>query len=164
MSKKTIALNFDDGLTRLDINGNGTLVFNASDLNMYDRFMKLLQDLPEIEKQYTAKVEARGEAIPEGADSVALAGEALSIARDIDGEIKNRLNLVFGHGADFDQLLDGVNCMAIAGNGQRVLANLLEALTPYISAGVEKQLQGSLATAKANRAQRRALNKGERKA
>lgn len=164
MSKKPITLNFDDGLTRIDINGNGTLVFNASDLNMYDRFMKLLNDLPEIEKQYAEKVEKAGADIPEGADSVALAGEALRIAHEIDSDIKARLNEVFGHGADFDKLLDGVNCMAIATNGQRVLTNLLEALTPYISDGVEKQLKGSLENAKANRAQRRALNKGAGKA
>lgn len=47
----------DDGLVRLDINGNGVLKFNPSDFNVYERFYALTKELPEIEKKYAAEVE-----------------------------------------------------------------------------------------------------------
>ena len=43
---------------------------------------------------------------------------------------------VFGN--DFDKILGGVNLLAVADNGQRVVTNLMEALQPILTAGAER--------------------------
>lgn len=153
---ETKALQFDDGLLRLDINGNGLLTFNPSDFNVYQRFFRLLKELPEMEQRYVAEVEqSTGESGEE--DSLDLAGRELDRARDMDREIKEKLSGVFGPGNDFDALLGGVNVMAVGNNGQRVITNLLNALTPYIEEGTERHMQDAAREAKLNREQRRAM-------
>ena len=70
---------------------------------------------------------------------------------------------VFGAGNDFDEILHGVNLAAVAGNGRRVVTNLLDALTPIIREGAERSMEEKadkvVQTAKANRAARRAAAK-----
>ena len=60
----------------------------------------------------------------------------------------------------FDAIVDGVNLMAVAGNGERVITNLLAALYPVIEQGVQKfyddKANAAVAAARANRQQRRA--------
>lgn len=140
-------LNFDDGLLRLEINDNGTLVFNPTDMNVYERFVALAQELPELEKQYEVEVEAASE----DASDLELVGKELARAKEIDALIKGKLNVVFGGGNDFDKLLGGVNLMAFGGNGERVITNLLDALTPYIEDGVKRHTDAAIAAAKAKR-------------
>jgi len=159
----TQKLVFDDGRIRLDINENGVLVFNPSDFNLYERFYALTKELPELEKKYAAEVEH----IPEGADSsqeMELVGQELVRAKAIDAEIKAKLSAVFGSGNDFDQLLGGVNVMAFGANGERVITNLLNALVPYIETGVKTHTDSEVAAAKLNREQRRAAQRGHKKA
>ena len=148
----------DDGLMRLDINGNGLLVFNPTDFNLYERFYALTKELPEIEKKYAAEVEE----LPDGTDeaqAVELAGRELTRAKEIDALVKKRLSEVFGKGNDFDKLLGGVNIMAFGSNGERIISNLLSALQPYIEDGVAKHTQQEVATARLNREQRRAAQR-----
>ena len=152
---ETKTLQFDDGLLRLDINGNGILTFNPSDFNVYQRFFGLLKELPELEKRYAAEVEQPGSED----DSFALAGRELDRARELDREIKDKLGAAFGPGNDFDALLGGVNLMAVGNNGQRVITNLLNALAPYIENGVNDHVTSAASAAKANRAQRRAMQR-----
>ena len=151
----TKKLSIDDGLVRLDINGNGLLCFNPSDFNLYNRFIDFTKELPEIEKKYRLEVETP--AAPEEGAVLDLVGAELERARAIDLDVKARLSSVFGSGADFDQLLGGVNCMAFGGNGERVITNLLDALRPYIEQGLQKHVEGAAAKAKLNREQRRTL-------
>lgn len=153
----TQKLIFDDGLVRLDINGNGTLAFNPSDFNVYERFYALIKELPEIEKRYEAEIEAA----PEGSDTedIELVGRELVRAKEIDKEIKAKLSAAFGAGNDFDKLLGGVNVMAFGSNGERIITNLLNALVPYIEDGVKKHTSGVAAAAKFNREQRRAAQR-----
>ena len=60
-------------------------------------------------------------------------------------------------------ILHGVNLAAVAGNGRRVVTNLLDALTPIIREGAERSMEEkadkAVQTAKANRAARRAAAK-----
>ena len=147
---ETKTLQFDDGLLRLDINGNGILTFNPSDFNVYQRFFGLLKELPELEKRYAAEVEQPGSED----DSFALAG------RELDREIKDKLGAAFGPGNDFDALLGGVNLMAVGNNGQRVITNLLNALAPYIEEGAKRHQQEAAEAALRSRAQRRAVQQG----
>ena len=151
-------LHFDDGLLRLEINDNGLLTFNPSDFNVYQRFAKLLKDLPELEKRYIAEVEAdSGDVEPSEGQAVELAGRELDRAHEMDSEIKRRLGEVFGPGNDFDALLGGVNVMALGNNGERVISNLLNALAPYIEDGANRQMESAAREAKLNRERRRAL-------
>ena len=153
---ETKTLQFDDGLLRLDINGNGILTFNPSDFNVYQRFFGLLKELPELEKRYAAEVEQPGSED----DSFALAGRELDRARELDREIKDKLGAAFGPGNDFDALLGGVNVMAVGNNGQRVITNLLNALAPYIEEGAKRHQQEAAEAALRSRAQRRAVQQG----
>lgn len=153
---ETKTLQFDDGLLRLDINGNGILTFNPSDFNVYQRFFGLLKELPELEKRYAVQVEQPGSED----DSFALAGRELDRARELDREIKDKLGAAFGLGNDFDALLGGVNLMAVGNNGQRVITNLLNALAPYIEEGARRHQQEAAEAALRSRAQRRAVQQG----
>lgn len=148
----------DDGLLRLDINGNGLLVFNPTDFNLYERFYALREKLPELEKKYAA-VEA---AIPEEAgedELIELTGQELEKTKAIDAEVKALLSTTFGNNNDFDKLLGGMNVMARGFNGERVITNLLNGILPYIEEGVAKHTQSEVAAAKLNREQRRAAQR-----
>lgn len=149
-------LMLDDGVLELDINGRGLLRFNPSDFNLYERFCRLAKELPEIEKQYVAEVEEQGEA-----DGLELAGRELTRAKEIDADIKRRLSDVFGKENDFDQLMGGVNLMAFGRNGERVITNLLNALTPYLTDGINSHMQGAAAKAVAEAKAERAMRGGE---
>lgn len=151
---ETRSILFDDGLLRLDVNGNGLLTFNPSDFNVYQRFFGLLKELPELEKRYVSQVEQpAGESAKDG--SLELAGRELDRAHELDREVKDRLGTVFGPGNDFDALLGGVNVMALGNNGERVITNLLNALAPYIEEGAERHMRDAAREARVNREQRR---------
>lgn len=153
-------LTFDDGRVRLDINGNGTLVFNPSDFNVYERLYALIHELPELEKQYAADVEIPDEGTQNGHDvAVELAGRELIRAKEIDSLIKSKLSDVFGNENDFDKLLGGVNIMAFGSNGERIITNFLNAVLPYVENGLAKHTGKEVAAARANREQRRAAQK-----
>ncbi len=157
MSEKLV---FDDGLVRLDVNGNGILCFAPSDFNLYQRFCSFLKELPAIEAQYKSGVEDVG-TVPEDvseAEQLETARKVLDKAREIDLVIKKKLGAVFGGSNDFDQLLGGVNLMSWAGNGERVITNFLGAIAPYLDKGVKRYMKdaaaGAVAEAKKSRANR----------
>lgn len=150
-------LTFDDGLVRLNINDNGILTFAPSDMNLYQRFMAFSRELPTLEEKYHTDIE-----LPEDGGKnaeIALTGQMLERAREIDADIKRRLSEVFGPGNDFDKLLGGVNLMSFANNGERVITNFLRAITPYVEAGIKKYAQGEAATAVAEAKAARAKRK-----
>lgn len=151
-------LNLDDGILELDINGRGLLRFNPSDFNLYQRFCALIKAFPEIEKRYIAEVE---EAQIENVDTLELAGRELSRAKEIDADIKRRLADVFGPENDFDQLMGGVNLMAFGRNGERVITNLLNALTPYLTEGINSHMKDAAAKAVSEANAARAMRGGE---
>ena len=101
--------------------GGGVLRFNPADPNVYDRFSKLPQKLKELEGQLGMRRDA---------DPVSQLVEA-------DRELKAMLGWVFGPGNDFDAMLEGMNLLAVAGNGKSLLANLLDALEPMMVKGAE---------------------------
>ena len=113
-------LTFDAGVKSYRINGGAVLKFNPADPNLYQRFMEAVEKIQELEKNI----------LPEEADPLL----QLCLA---DKQVKETLSWVFGGGNDFDQLLGGVNLLAMAGNGQRVITNLLEALLPVLTEGAQ---------------------------
>lgn len=148
-------LNFDSGIREYKINGNGVLRFNPSDPNVYARFMDAMDQIRAVETRLVDKAKEMETATDREESGAAV----LKLMREADKETKKILSDVFGEGNDFDKILGGVNMLAVAGNGQRVITNLLEALQPIMVEGAKnctkQQTDAAVAQAKQNRAQRR---------
>lgn len=148
-------LNIDLGIKEYEICGN-VLRINASDPNLYDRFIQAIDDISAMEDEMVAKAKE----IPQEADN---GGEFVHLMRQTDLKVKEKLNEVFGLDNDFDVILQQVNLMAVGENGERIITNLLAALTPLVEEGAkrfyENKANTAVAMAKANRAQRRAAAK-----
>ena len=114
-------LTIDCGVKQYKINGKGVLVLNPTDPNVYARFASFMDQLP----QFSGELD------------------------QLDKQLKHQLALVFP-GNDFDALLGGVSLLAVAGNGQTVFANLVQALMPVLEQGMAE-----FARQAADRAQRR---------
>lgn len=125
---------FDSGLQEFKLGSGGVLRFNPGDPNVYARFMEAADKLQETEKQLIARAE-------EGAD-------VLEILCDADKKMKDILGWVFT-GNDFDKLLCGINLLAVAANGERVVTNLLTALEPVLVAGAKACAREKVREAKA---------------
>lgn len=124
---------FDSGIQEFQINNAGVLRFNPSDPNLFNRFLSAKDQLERIE----ARLVERGAAL--SAEQNRDAGEeSVRLMAEADKEVKAVLTDVFGRENDFDQIMSGVNMMAIGNNGERVLTNLLGALTPVLVAGAER--------------------------
>lgn len=148
-------LNFDTGVKEYTINGGGVLRFNPSDPNVYARFLEAMEKIRGLEKELAARAKEL-----EGAEDTQKSGaEALRLMARADRETKQLLSEAFGMDNDFDKLLGGVNLLAVAGNGRRVITNLLEALQPIMVEGAEscarQQVDAAVEQAERNRAQRR---------
>lgn len=146
-------LMFDTGVREFQLPG-GVLRFNPSDPNVYHRFMESIKKVEAVEKELVEKAKTLKENNGE---------EALALLAKADKDTKAALMEAFGHNNDFDQLVEGVNLMAVAGNGERVITNLLAALHPIIESGAKQfyddKANAAVANAKFNRAQRRKNNR-----
>ena len=131
---------FDDGVKEFRMNG-GVLRFNPADPNVYGRFLEAAQQLRGLEAELTEKAQ-------KGDKSV------LQLLQEADKAMKQSLNGVFGGENDFHKLLRGVNLLAVAGNGQRVVTNLLQALEPVLVEGA-KICAGQAAEAAVKKAESR---------
>ena len=131
-------LTFDTGLRSYRINGGGVLKFNPADPNLYQRFLEAVEKIKAME------------------DSLLSAGEGSALEKmcRADKETKRLLGWVF-EGNDFDDLLGGVNLLAVATNGERVITNLLQALLPVLTEGAQlcagQQVDAALKEAKSRR-------------
>lgn len=136
-------LQFDDGIQSFRINGGGVLRFNPADPNVYARFLEGEEKLLALEKELSGAADG---------------AEAVERLRQVDSRMKQVLNHIFGPENDFETLLKGVNLLAVASNGQRVVANLFAALEPIITQGAQRcaKEQTALAVEKA-RARRASL-------
>lgn len=115
-------ITFDTGIEKIAI-GNGILRYNPQDPNLYVRFDQAAEKLRVVEEEMMAKGEgAEGE-------------EMVQILHEADRKMKEILGWIFGAGNDFDAILGGVNLLAVAKNGQRVVTNLFAALEPVLVDG-----------------------------
>lgn len=124
-------LTFDNGMKSYRINGGGVLRFNPADPNVYARFLEGTQALQAMEAEVSAG---------EGLSAVAALAEA-------DKKMKQVLNGIFGAQNDFETLLEGVNLLAVADNGERVVTNLFAALEPILSEGARRCAEDKTAEA-----------------
>lgn len=141
-------LKLDLGIKEYRLTENGVLRFNPSDPNVYARFLDAEKDIRAVEQEAANKANA---------ETDNLGGAAIRIMAEADSKIKDILNRIYGHGNDFHSILGGVNVLAVGGNGNRIISNLLEALTPIMEQGAKDFADGKIAEAKLNRAQRRAM-------
>lgn len=142
---------FDSGIKEYQVNGKGVLRFNPSDPNVYARFMDLVPRIQEIEKEMNgkaAKIDRKADTAGE---------ETLRVMQETDQHVKAVLNEIFGTENDFDEILEGVNLMAVASNGKRVITNLMDALQPIMESGAAICVKSEVDAAKQNREQRRAM-------
>lgn len=132
-------IQFDSGIRSYRINGAGILRFNPCDPNVYARFLEAVEKLQAVEEELTRQTgEVQGDHIV----------KALTAA---DEKMKGILNWVFGGDNDFHKLLSGVNLLAVAENGERVVTNLFAALEPVMVAGAKRCAGEQVRLAKENR-------------
>lgn len=144
-------ITFKTGVKSYEINGNGVLRFNPNDPNVYARFLDAVQEITDLEEKFAKKASAI-----DTSDEKTSGEEFLRFMADADKEIKKILSEVFGEENDFNKLLGGVNVLAVAENGERVITNLFQALTPILQSGAENCATQQINDAKAARAQRKA--------
>lgn len=120
-------ITFDSGLRKYEL-GSGILSFNPVDPNLYERFVEATDQLQHLEADMLERTK----------DAEISGIDALAILKDFDCKAKNILNNVFGGDNDFDHMLSGVNLMAVATNGERVITNLIYALTPILEEGAKE--------------------------
>lgn len=123
-------IHLDSGIKAYHIQDGGVLRFNPSDPNVYGRFLEAADKIKALEDQLVTEAKET-EKNASGSDMVQLMVSA-------DKSVKEILNWVFGNGNDFDEILGGVNLLAVAENGQQVIANLLAALEPILVAGAQR--------------------------
>ena len=119
-------IQFDSGIRSYRVNGGGILRFNPCDPNVYSRFLEAVDKLQSVEEELGAQAEQ--------ADAQAR-GQLMTHA---DGKMKEILSWVFGGENDFQEILGGVNLLAMADNGQRVVSNLFAALEPVLVEGARR--------------------------
>ena len=119
-------IQFDSGVRSYRINGGGILRFNPGDPNLYSRFLEAVEKLQEAEKDLTRQAET------------AQAQDIVKLMTQADEKMKNILGWVFGESNDFHKLLGGVNLLAVADNGERVVTNLFAALEPVLVEGAKR--------------------------
>ena len=145
------SITFDNGIKAFKINGEGVLRFNPSDPNVYARFLEAADKISAVEAEMVKAGEGLSDT--DGAGMLKLLAEA-------DRQIKDILGWAFGKNNDFDEIMGGVSLMAKAGNGERVITNLIAALAPELQAGAEacasEQIGEAVKKAQGNRAARRA--------
>ena len=146
---------FDSGIKEYQINDNGVLRFNPSDPNVYARVMDAMEKIQSVEDSLVSKAKE----IEKGESQEESGAAALRLMAEADRETKNILTEVFGKENDFDDILGGVNLLAVASNGERVITNFLAAIQPIMVAGAEncakQQVDTAVEAARLNRAQRR---------
>ncbi len=145
-------LNFDAGVREWQVNGGGVLRMNPGDPNLYVRFLDALERMEDIERELVEQ----GRALPGDAQD---GRGVLALMAQADRRTKALLAEVFP-GNDFDALLGGVNLLAVASNGERVVTNLMAALQPILTEGAEtcaaSRAEEAAAAARAQRERRRA--------
>lgn len=145
-------LNISVGIKRYQlVEGGALLSFNPGDPNVYARYMENIPKIKEVEQEMSAKAKTVDV-------NAADAGEkTLQLMRETDIRMKEILNQIFGKENNFDEILLGVNLMAVTDSGDRVISNVLEALTPIMNSGAKSCVTTEVSAAKLNREQRRAM-------
>lgn len=136
-------LNVDLGIEEFDL-GGAVLRFNPADPNLYARFLDLEPRLEALQRE-----------LAQGTDQATDAAGLMKLLEETDRQFKDLLTQVFGGQNDFSRLLQGVNLLAVTGNGLSVAENLLAALEPVLNQGAERFVQHKIQAARENARLRR---------
>lgn len=132
-------IQFDTGVEEFVVNGGAVLRFNPADPNLYARFLASEAKLQAVEAELTKQD-----------------GDMLQLFARADEKMKEIFSYIFGEANDFHKILAGVNLLAVADNGKRVVVNFMEALQPILLAGAERcaseKAKAAVAKAKHRRA------------
>lgn len=115
-------LRFDSGMREFSVNGGKRLRFNPTDPNVVARFLQLGQKLSALAHELAQEKE----------------GDGVALLCAADAKIKALLSWTFGQQNDFEEIFAGLNLLAVAENGERVITNFLEALRPILTEGAEQ--------------------------
>lgn len=142
----------DNGLEEFQlVEGGALLRFNPRDQNIYARFIESTEKIKTVEREMAAKHSS----VDRNSKN---AGEKnLLLMRETDMKMKAILNQVFGHGNDFDQILCGVNLLAVGSNDKRIIQNVMDALVPIMEAGAKACVQEEVQKAKDTRDERKGV-------
>lgn len=146
-------LTLDVGIKEYNINGNAILRFNPADPNLYARYIAAIDKIDAVEKEMQEKAKTIDENAPD------YAKKSCNLMAEADSKVKSVLAETFGNGNDFEKIFDGVNVMAVAVNGERVIANFMNLVGPMLETGVTAFVEKQVEERKLNRQQRRAMNK-----
>lgn len=138
-------IRFDSGVKAYKLGDLGVIRFHPGDPNLYARFLEAAEKIAAIEEEMAAQAKEISEN-----DGL----QVVKILQQADARMKQTLNWVFGNSTDFDQLLGGVNLLAMGANGQRVISDLFTALQPILLAGAKSYAGEQAAKRKASRAAR----------
>lgn len=140
----------DRGVREYQVTENGVLRFNPCDPNVYARFVEAAGKVLTAEEKLVAAAKKLN------AESSGNHYEAfLYLLAEADKEVKQILTDVFGQENDFDKIMGGVNLLAVASNGERVITNFLNALLPVFREGIESYARQTAGAAVATAKQRR---------
>ena len=129
---------FDSGVKEYRVNnGDAVLRVNFADPGVFDRIFELEPFVLKLEADYIEKTKALDELTDE--QGFVKTKKMLRYMTEIDQAIKIKLTETFGAQNDFNAIFGGVNVMAFATNGKRVIANFLEAISPIIQSTVESE-------------------------
>lgn len=120
-------IKLDTGVEAVAI-GGGVLRFNPGDPNLYVRFQQAADKLAAVETDLV--MQAQGH---DGTEQ-----RVTALLQEADSRMKQILAWVFGPGNDFDAIVGGVNLLAVAANGERVVTNLFAALEPILLDGARR--------------------------
>lgn len=140
-------IRFDSGIKEYKLGDSGVLRFNPADPNLYARFLEAAEKIGALEQELSQQAK-----LVEEQDG----SQIVTLLQDADRKMKQTLNWVFGNATDFDQLLGGVNLLAMGSNGERVVSNLFAALQPVLLSGAKMHAGEQVRKAKAKANTRRA--------
>ena len=115
-------LKLDMGLVTYEI-GQGVLRFHPGDPNVYMRFQQATQMLEDLEKDMQKQLQQK---------------PVLEVMAQVDKQLKQKLNWVFGPGNDFDAICGGANLLAADKCGLRLIEKLLAVLEPVLLEGARQ--------------------------
>ena len=140
-------IRFDSGIKEYKLGDGGVLRFNPADPNLYARFLEAAEKIGALEQELSQQAK-----LVEEQDGT----QIVTLLQDADRKMKQTLNWVFGNATDFDELLGGVNLLAMGSNGERVVSNLFTALQPVLLSGAKMHAGEQVRKAKAKANTRRA--------
>ena len=133
-------ITLDTGIEEFSFAGGGVLRFNPCDPNLYARFMDVEKEITAVEQELSRATDDSSQ--PE---------TVLRLTREADRKAKEILNRAFGGENDFDKILGGVSLLAVTGNGQRVVSNLLAVLEEILTEGAARFAAGKARAIEASR-------------